>query len=283
MLLVVLAALCVAAFTITFKFFARHSVPLKAAIAINYAVAFLCGLITDPPADLSDLQVLWWPGFIVGILFVAVFILVGISAQRAGAARTTIAGRMSLVLTVGANTIIFKEHPDTLTYVGVALSLAGLVLSAQSDAHGGYKGSWLLLLSIFIGSGIADICVSAFQRTYTTTLNEGAFRTLCFGAASIASLCFLLMQKEQRDLLITRTWVGGAVLGVINFASLTLLIAALGRGELAAGSIFCLMNIGAIIFSTAAAMLLFQEKLSTRQWCGIALCVAALVIIMRPW
>ena len=41
------------------------------------------------------------------------------------------------------------------------------------------------------------------------------------------------------------------------------------------------MNIFAILIATGCAILFFRERLSARQWCGIALCVASLLLIMR--
>ena len=49
-----------------------------------------------------------------------------------------------------------------------------------------------------------------------------------------------------------------------------------------AGTIFPLMNIGAILFGTLGAMLFFRERLSVVQWIGIGLCVVALMLIMIP-
>jgi multidrug transporter EmrE-like cation transporter len=72
------------------------------------------------------------------------------------------------------------------------------------------------------------------------------------------------------------------VLGVVNYASLLLLVMALGKGELPASLIFPLMNIGAILFATGAGILLFRERLTRLQWTGVALCVLALALMMLP-
>ena len=282
MVLVILTALSTAAFAILFKYFHRYSVPLFPAITVNYFVAFTCGLLIHPPWGVGDASLLWKPAIGLGCLFVTVFTLNGLSAQKAGAALTTIAGRMSLVLTVISTMLLFDEHIRFWSWVGIALALLGLLLATRAEQGSTEKRSWLLPLLIFLGSGACDIGVNAFQRTRTTTLNEAAFTTMCFGAASCVSLLVLFIRKEHRSLAHGGVWVGGVLLGVVNYASLLFLIAALGAGELPASSIFPLMNIGAILFSTAAAVLLFRERLSARQWIGIALCVFALVFIMLP-
>ena len=61
MALVILAALCVAAFAVIFRYFERYNVPLLPAIAINYSVAFLCGLLVAPPWQAPDVEPLLLP------------------------------------------------------------------------------------------------------------------------------------------------------------------------------------------------------------------------------
>ena len=282
MALVILTALCIAAFAILFKYFDRHAIPLFPAITINYIVAFICGLLFNPPWGVGDISLLWTPAIGLGCLFVTVFTLTGLSAQKAGAARTTIAGRMSLVLTVVGTLFLFRERVGLLGWIGIGAALLGLLLVTRKDGDNADKRSRLLPFLIFLGSGICDVAVNALQRIRTTTLNEAAFTTMCFGSASCVSLLVLFVRKEHNALVHRGAWIGGILLGVVNYASLLFLIAALGAGELPASSIFPLMNIGAILFSTTAAIILFRERLSVRQWIGITLCVVALVFIMLP-
>lgn len=280
MVLVILAALCVAAFAIIFRYFERFGVPLFPAITINYFTAFCCGLAFYPPWRSGDLSLLWMPSALLGALFVTIFSLTGLSAQRAGAARTTIAGRMSLVLTVLGMVLIFHERLTPLSIGGILIALVGLVLATATTRQHTSDRSWLLPLLIFLGSGAADIGVTAAQRVRTTSLNEAAFTTMCFGGASLVSAIVLVVRRQHVQLRDRRAWLGGVVLGSVNYASLLFLILALGEGALPASSIFPLMNIAAILFATMAGMLIFKERLSLRQWIGIACCIIALVLIM---
>ncbi len=280
MVLVILAALCVAAFAVIFRFFERYDVPLFPAISINYAVAFGCGLLLHPPWSVGDISLLWMPSALLGVLFVSIFSLQGLSAQRAGAARTTIAGRMSLVLTILGIVLLFHERIALQSIIGVVVAVIGLLLTAATSESEGNKRSWMLPLLIFLGCGAADIIVNAAQRVRTTSLNEAAFTTMCFGGASIVSAIVLAVRGPRAALSHRRTWIGGSVLGIVNYASLLFLVLALGDGALPAGSIFPLMNIASILFATAAGITLFKERLSVRQWVGIACCITALVLIM---
>lgn len=278
---VVLAALCVAGFAILFRYFERYNVPLLPAIAINYSVAFLCGLLVAPPWLAPEVEPLLLPASLLGSLFVLIFSLTGLSAQRVGAARTTIAGRMSLVLTIAGAVVLFNERLSAWSLVGIILALVGLVLSSmpQSNTPNTTRSSYLPFV-IFLCSGIADISVTYVQRVFTTEANASTFPTLCFGASAVVSMALLFIQGEQPALRHARAWVGGVVLGVVNYASLLFLVWALGAGTYPASIVFPAMNIMAIIVATSAGLLLFNERLHLRQWSGIALCVVALILFM---
>lgn len=280
--LVILTALCVAAFAVIFRLFERYDVALFPAITINYAVAFACGLMLHPPWSVGDISLLWLPSALLGVLFVSIFSLQGLSAQRAGAARTTIAGRMSLALTVLGIVLLFHERITMLSIIGIGVAIVGLLLTTASSKGETDKRSWILPSLIFLGCGAADVIVNAAQRVRTTSLNEAAFTTMCFGGASTVSAIVLTVRGPRAALAHRRTWIGGIVLGIVNYASLLFLVLALGEGALPASSIFPLMNIVAILFATTAGITLFKERLSVRQWIGIACCITALVLIMFP-
>ena len=279
--LVTLAALCVAGFAILFRLFERYEVPMLPAIAINYAVAFVCGMIVAPPSPATSSGSLLLAAAGLGALFVSIFSVTGLSAQQAGAARTTIAGRMSLVLTISGAVILFDERIDMRTVIGIIIALVGLVLTAAgpSEQRTG-RAVWFLPLLLFVCSGAADISVTYVQRVLTTPVTADSFPTSCFAASTIVSLVLLLLREGSKELLNMRTWVGGIALGMVNYASLLVLMRALGVGGLQASLVFPLMNILAILFATIAGLTLFRERLSLMQWCGICCCIGAMLLFL---
>lgn len=278
--LVTLAAACVATFAILFRYFERYRVALLPAIAINYTVAWWCGSAVAPPWRANEVGPLLIPACMLGTLFVVIFTIAGLSAKRAGVARTTIAGRMGLVLTIAGTFILFGERIGPLMILGIALALIGLVLTTATPGGSGTSGGqWTLPVLLFVCSGAADIGITYVQRTFTHTGNVASFPTLCFGASTVVSWILLIARKEQDALQHARTWFGGFGLGMANYASLLLLVRALDAGSYPASVIFSVMNILAILFATTAGMLLFQERLSTRQWGGLVLCLVSLALI----
>ena len=185
---------------------------------------------------------------------------------------------MSLVLTILGTVLLFNEGIGVGTTLAIALAIAGLLLTALVPESRQEKRSWILPILLFLCSAMADIGVSAVQRTLATESGTRILPTLCFGASTAVSMLLLTAQQRWAELAQRRTWVGGAALGVVNYASLLFLVLALA--QLKATVVFPLMNLLAILFATATSIALFKERLLPRQWWGIVLCVVSLLVIL---
>ncbi len=278
--LVILTALFVAALFVLFKSFDVRRIALLPAIVINYFTALTCGLLISKPWAAGDISLLWTPSFILSFLFISVFYLTGVSSQRAGVAPTTVASKMSLVLTVLFAVFVFKEDPGTLGWIGIGLAMVGVVLSTWSTEERARGSAWLLPVLLFFGNAAIDIGINITQRTRTTPLTEAVFPTIVFGCAGVLGLLWSLQRKERMAYRDPRTWIGGIVLGAANYGSLYFLVKALANSGLPSSSVFPLMNIGVILFGSAASMLLFKERLKPLHIAGIAVSVVALALIM---
>jgi drug/metabolite transporter (DMT)-like permease len=281
MVLILAAAFCMALLFLLFKVFHRRGVPLLPTIVINYFVALACGTAVAPAWEAGDLGHLVTPALVLGILFIALFYLTGLSTQRAGVAATSVASKMSLVLTVLAAVVFYDETPGLLGWSGIALALAGVVLASWTRGTNDVRGSWLLPLVLFLGNAAIDIVLNHTQRIHLKPGTEAVFPTLVFGVAGVFGLLRLLVSSERVQLVRPPVLLGGLVLGSVNYASLYFVVGALARSGLAASSVFPLMNIGVILFGTAASMLIFRERLSRIQWIGVGCAVLAMVLILQ--
>src|SRR5690606_26703178 len=165
MVLVAVAAALMALLFLVFKVFDRRNIPLFPAIAVNYVIASIAGISFAPPWQVEDLSGLWWPAIGIGVLFVVNFQLTGLSAQRAGVAATTVASRMSLVLTVLAAVWLYDERPGTPGWIGIACALASVLFASITRGTRAIGGAWKLPLLIFLGNAVIDISINWMQRT----------------------------------------------------------------------------------------------------------------------
>lgn len=280
MALVILAAFLQAILFLLFRVFERCGIALMPGIAVNYVVALCCGLLYAPPWAAGDIRALWWPSAGIGALFVAVFFLTAITAQRAGVASSSVASKMSVILTVLFAVIVHHERPALLGWVGLLFALAGVVLASWTRGAAGVKRQWSLPLLLFVGTACIDIAINSVQRALLNTNTEAVFPTLCLGFAGAISLIVVMRGKEKSALLHHRTWIAGAMLGIVNYGSLLLVVRALAHSGLQASSVFPLISIFVILFGTFGSVLIFRERLCGAQIAGIALAVVALALLM---
>jgi drug/metabolite transporter (DMT)-like permease len=280
MALVTMAALCMALLFLLFKVFDRRSIPLLPAIVVNYFVAFSWGLAITRPWEEGIPSALLLPAAVLGILFISLFYLSGLSTQRAGVAATTVASKMSLVLTVLFMVLFFGERPSPMGWTGIILALVAVPAASYAPGAPGARGAWVLPGLLFVGNAAIDVVLNGVQRNLLDARTEPMFPTLVFGVAGALGGAALLLRREAAMLLEPRPLIGGVVLGTVNYASLYFIVGALARSGFAASSVFPLMNIGVILFGTIISLAAFRDRLHRVQWIGIVLAVAAMGLII---
>ena len=77
-----------------------------------------------------------------------------------------------------------------------------------------------------------------------------------------------------------RDVLGGVALGIPNFFSIHLILVALGQG-LAASTVFPVLNVATIVLSALLALVVFGQRLSPKQWSGVAVAILAIVLLVR--
>lgn len=278
MVLVILSALSGAVIFLLFRVFDKRNIPILPVIALNYFIAFMFGLLHSPPWLAGDISKLWWPSVGVGILFIGVFYLTAISTQRAGVAASTVASKLSLVITVLFAVLIYAERPTALAWVGIACALVAVPLSTMGS--GSEARNWKLPLLLFFGTAAIDISINAVQRMHITPATEGVFPTLCFIWAGGIALLLVIgngMLSAFKDL---KVWLGGIVLGVINFFALLFILQALAHSGYPASTVFPLLSIGVILIGTIGSYFVFNDRPSKYQFIGIGFAVLALAMLV---
>ena len=69
----------------------------------------------------------------------------------------------------------------------------------------------------------------------------------------------------------------GILIGIPNYFSIWTLVKVLAANQGNSSAIFPIVNIGIVLFSTMAALILFKEKLSKLNWTGVVLAIVAII------
>lgn len=291
MIYLLLCILSSAAVLVTFKFAERLKVNAFSAILVNYIVACLAGFFLadgnlKPILSLNFGTIIFM--LVLGALFIVMFRLLGMSTQRAGVAVTSVAAKMSVILPILLSVWIdANDKLNTVKIVGIFLALISVLLTTYKKDRlvKGGAGIYLPLL-IFLGIGVIDASTKYAQATFVTNEMNPIFNAVIFGIAGLIGFLSLPLNKvAATDLKYFKTWILGAVLGLVNFGSMYFMIAALNHIDIATGLqmqgsiIFGINNIGVVLFSVLFGLILFKERPTRTNWAGILLSVMSIVIL----
>ena len=152
---------------VLFKLFPKFHIDTFQAIVVNYFVAFFCGCIFFPFKwhDLSSVSGSWF-GYTLSaaILFIGLFLIMGLSAQKNGLSSTSVAVKMSMALSVLGMMLFYSEDTQLLKIAGIILAIFGVIaMSIQADVKTNVVSSTWMLLVLFVGSGILDFLLNYIQ------------------------------------------------------------------------------------------------------------------------
>jgi drug/metabolite transporter (DMT)-like permease len=280
-----LSILCSSLIFVVFKLFVRYHVQTLYAIIVNYVVACLVGLffykgelaITNLPE-----KSWFWGAMALGVLFILVFNLMAATSQKLGVSVASVATKMSFVLPAILGVVLYNEQIDAIKLLGIAIAILAVYLSSMKQSSGNFKMSMLLLpFLVFLGSGIIDSAIKYFQEAHVPKTEFALFSAVLFFFAGCTGLLFIGFTSFKQPLKLNpRNILGGIALGIPNFFSIYFLLLALGYKGLSSASIFTANNVGIVILSTVLGIVLFREKLSTKNWLGIGLAVISIVLVL---
>ena len=275
----IIAVLCSVAVSVLLKVARKRNIVIQQAIAFNYIVALSLSWFLLKP----DFKGLEFTDFIaqsentpiflaLGILLPSVFIIMSKAVEFAGIVRSDAAQRLSLFLPILAAFLIFHETLSQSKVVGIVLAFVGLfcLLSKPNEQSAVDFRGVLGLVGVWFGYGIIDILFKQVAKS------GGAFPTTLFIAFSLAAcimFIYLLFKRTQWNV---ASFVGGIILGVLNFFNILFYIKAHQNFGANPTLVFAGMNIGVICLGTITGALIFKEKISKVNWLGIIFSLCAI-------
>lgn len=302
MLDILLCIVFSASLIVIFKIAGQRQVRTFPMIVVNYWVAALCGLLLCPQIPQVDyvLQVSWLPlALLLGVMFITIFNLIGLSTLRSGIAVTAIAQKMSLVIPIMVAVVFFGESLTALKALGILLALGSIVmttykpkqLAMQTDVLDHSKPdaasiktvaklAMLLPFMVFVGSGLCDTVVNIIHKSHLKEQDTDLLNTILFTTSAIAGSLVLIFQLLRRKEQFTiREALFGVIMGVPNYFSLYFLIKALQRTGMESSAVFPIVNIGVVTTAAVVAYFGFKEHLTLVNIGGIILAIIAIMVL----
>ena len=285
MIYLLLSVLSSSVIFVIFKLFDRFKVNTLQAIIFNYFIAFSAGMLVDSqPLSVSKIvSESWFFGtLILGFLFIAVFYLAALTTQRSGLSVVSVATKMSVAIPVFFGIILYNESTGLIKITGILLALAAVYLTSIKKKEGIKirKRNLIFPLLVFFGSGIIDTTLKFLETTYVAEADVALFSSTIFAIAGSIGIVILIFQGIQGKLKLSfKNVLGGIVLGIPNFGSIYFLVLALRTEGMESSTIFPLNNVAIVMISTFLGILLFKEKMLIKNWIGILLAVASIILI----
>lgn len=268
---------------VIFKLFAKYKVHTLQAIVVNYIVAFSTGMLTyrGETSVQEAVSSGWFTGaLILGLVFIAVFNLMAITTQKSGLSVVSVATKMSVVIPITFGIFYYQENAAILKIIGIILALVAVYLASVKEKSILTKTSLLFPFLILVGSGIIDVSLKYMEEAFVKDTDAGIFSAVIFLSAGSIGILIVSFKRLQGKIQIGfKNVVAGIILGVPNYFSIYFLVEALRSEGLDSSTIFTLNNVAIVILSTLIGIVLFKEKLTFKNWLGIALAVISIVLV----
>lgn len=284
MIYLLLSILSSALIIILFKLFDTYNVKTSHAIVINYWVAAgLSFALDDSGLVINQAFVQPWfiNSIIMGVLFITLFNVIGISTAKIGVSVTSVANKMSLIMPVLFAIFFLGDKVNAIKILGILLALLAVYFTSKNSNGKTVDPKYVAYpFIVFVGSGFID---TFFKYNDEFTLGENGlkpFLSWIFLTAGSIGLITLIVEKfRNKQGPNVRALIGGIVLGIPNYFSVFFLLKSLSISTLESSVVFPVNNMSIVAVTALAGILLFKEKMSKINIIGICLCIAAIGMI----
>ena len=270
---------------IIFKLVGKFKINTLQTIVVNYFTAFSLGIITyhQPVKINTIIQSNWFFGAIgLGVLFISIFNVMALTAQRNGISVASVASKMSVIIPVVFGLYAYQEALGLQKGIGIILALVAVYLaSVKKRTEQGFtlKGIWLPLL-LFLGSGVIDTSIKYIETHFIPDGDIPIFSACIFIIAGLIGIGVLSAKAIQKQFIFDKKSIfSGVVLGIVNYYSIYTLLKALDAENFESSTIFTVNNVAIVMLSTLIGLLFFREKLSAKNWMGIGIAIVSIILV----
>jgi len=280
MIFLALSIACSVTVGVLFKFAKRYQINILQAITWNYLFAIALSLFFfKPDFGAINLKTNLTIYLVLGVLLPIIFIFQGLAVKQAGLARTDIAQRLSLFISLCAAYFLFDENFDRLKYAGIFFGFAAIILTMYKKSTGiKSQYGWLYLLIVFLGFGVIDVLFKLVSKIDAVPYTTSLFLIFCMSfVLAIVYIIYLAVTKKTKLQLVN--FLCGCVLGFFNFGNILFYLKAHRSMADNPSTVFAAMNMGVIIFGSLIGIIVFKEKLSKLNYAGLILALVAIILI----
>jgi multidrug transporter EmrE-like cation transporter len=279
MLYLVLAICCSVSVAVILTYAHRKNLPTFSLFATNYVIATIASMIgSGASTRIFSVPQEMGLSVVLGVLFIGCFWLMMKTIEKLGMVIPVTLMRLSAVLPTAGSILLYSEVPTALQVGGILLAFFALPLASPKPLtraslrpllEGGF--GWGMLL--FVTFGFTEFLFK-FQKEVLPIDNPSDMLQVVFGTAMLIGIAAALKKRERLSL---HLLLAGTALGIVNMFSARFFILALR--ELPGMVVFPANGIGVIMLSTVVAVIVWKERLNTRNYIYLVCAAVALILI----
>lgn len=284
MILLILSILASSLIFVIFKLFPKYQVNTFQAIVFNYVTACSCGfLLYGSEWNSKILGSGNWPYFalLCGLLFISLFLVMGISSQKNGVAMTSVAVKMSMAMAMLFMIVLYHESLSILKISGIVSAFLGVFLMAYQRSENSKEKSytWMLLI-LFMGSALLDVVLNYVQKYELNELKSSLFSAIGFGIAGLFGILILAFQMIRgKQKIHFKNILAGVVLGIPNYFSIYLLMEAYTSTGWNDSTVLAIMNVSIVMISAIVGFVAFKENVNRQKIIGLVASITAIGLL----
>lgn len=253
--------------------------------AVNYLVAFACGVVTllvasgAAEGSMSSLRAgspALLTGAALGLSYFVAFFLLLRTLDLRGATITTALSRLAVLVPIALAVALWGERPGAVQWLGIAVSVGAVFLMnapQRSSASAGREVGWAIPLVFFVVAGSAFASQETFNHV-AQPADKPLFLAAGFAVTAAGSLVLLIARRRVPT---ARDLAAGVILGVANAVQVFVLLRALDR--LPGFLVFAVTGAGGVIGTALMAAVVLRERPRGLRGLGIGVAAAALVLL----
>lgn len=286
MIPLILGILSSAFIFVLFRLFPKYQVDTFQAIVFNYFTAFTCGfLLYGNQFDSAVFDNPTWIPYVIvtGILFISLFLTIGISAQKNGVAITSVSTKMSMSMTMMLMIFAYSESLSGLKITGIILAIGGVLAMSwptkNNDQNKEKPVLWLLSF-LFFGSGILDFIMNYVQKYHQAHLPSSLYSAIGFGVAGLVGISILAIQiARKKQVFAWRNVLAGIALGIPNYFSIYLLLLSYSTTGWNDSTVLAITNVSVVLLAAFIGFIVFKERFTPLKLVGLIAAIAAITTL----
>ncbi|MBU6340968.1 MAG: hypothetical protein KGS48_05695 [Bacteroidetes bacterium] len=286
MIYLFLSVICSVLLGFAFKLFPWFGVDRFQAIVFNYGTCVVCGWLQmgQFPLASAGWDAHWVPyAVFLGFVFISGFNLAALTVQHFGVTVSQVMQKMSILLSVPFAVIVYHESAGLGKITGFLMAITAIILvnwpQPQAEKQSGNLGMLWLPALTWLLSGAIEVVLLHVQHLHLNNPQDPSFVSTIFGTAGAIGFFIAMIQwMRGKARFALKNVLGGICLGIPNYGSMLFMVMALGSG-LESSLVFPAIDVSIILLTTIGAVQFFREPLARINWIGIALALAAILLI----